>query len=367
MENGDGIKISLTGKMWLTETGVAQFQSLGPSEVYHEFDVSLQKYLNDNSTMSEVIGTENVKYTYTFSTSDNTSFYSDSGSISNAAGLETLTLQYGNSDLKKKLESAKSEGKAVIITADITLTYDLADHFPVRNTTNSNDQSGISVTGVSRIANTSTQLPITENKKSEPHKNRYYITNRSKASLTYFAVAVETNDATRQLGINPSDMVNSSGMIQTRADYDYTSVDAEILAKATQIRYTLELFQKNDLGTYDESNPLAIRDYLQEISKDNEKGDSARKNTEWQKTDQFGSKDEGHQFARIQFTPLTGAAFEEKGYTYANYKVRLTAVLLDQNGKEIDGTKASDYIIYTNARIYQQILDTMQGAAAGNE
>lgn len=85
-------------------------------------------------------------------------------------------------------------------------------------------------------------------------------------------MAVETNDATRQLGINPSDMVNSSGMIQTRADYDYTSVDAEILAKATQIRYTLELFQKNDLGTYDESNPLAIRDYLQEISKDNKRG-----------------------------------------------------------------------------------------------
>lgn len=367
MENGDGIKISLTGKMWLTEAGIAQFQSLGPSEVYHEFDVSLRKYLTDNSMMSDVIGTENVKYTYTFSTSDNTSFYSESGSISNAAGLETLTLQYGNSDLKKKLESAKSEENAVIITADITLTYDLADHFPVRNTTNSNDQSGISVTGVSRIANTSTQLPITENKKSETHKNRYYITNRSKASLTYFAVAVETNDATRQLGINPSDTVNSSGMIQTRADYDYTSVDAEILAKATQIRYTLELFQKNDSGTYDELNPLPIRDYLQEISKDNEKGDSDSKKTEWQKTDQFGSKDEGHQFARIQFTPLTDAAFEEKGYTYANYKVRLTAVLLDQGGNEIDGTKASDYIIYTNARIYQQILEKMQGAAAGNE
>ena len=47
--------------------------------------------------------------------------------------------------------------------------------------------------------------------------------------------------------------------------------------------------------------------------------------------------------------------------------MRLTAVLLDQNGKEIDGTKASDYIIYTNARIYQQILETMQGAAAGDK
>lgn len=358
MENGDGIRISLTGKMWLTDTGIAQFKSLGPSEVYHEFDVSLQKYLNDNNRMPDVIGTENVKYTYTFSTSDNKSIYSEDGSISNAAGLETLTLQYGSSALKEKLESATSEENAVTVTADITLTYDLADHFPVRDTTSSNDPSGISVTSVSRIANTSTQLPITENKKSDTHGNRYYIINRSKASLTYSAVAVETNDATRQLGINPSDTVNPSGMIQTRADYDYTSVDADILAKATRICYTLELFQKNGSGTYDESNPLAIRDYLQEISKDNEKGDSESKNTEWQKTDHFVSKDEGHKFARIQFTPLTGDAFEEKGYTYANYKVRLTAVLLDQDGNEIDGTKASDYMIYTNARIYQQILST---------
>lgn len=367
MENGDGIRISLTGKMWLTEAGIAQFQSLGPSKVYHEFDVSLQKYLNDNSMMSDVIGTENVKYTYTFSTSDNKSIYSKDGSISNAAGLETLTLQYGSSALKKKLESAKSEENAVIITADITLTYDLADHFPVRDTTNSSDQSGISVTGVSRIANTSTQLPITENKRSGTHENRYYIINRSKASLTYSAVAVETNDATRQLGINPSDTVNPSGMIQTRADYDYTSVDADILAKAKKICYTLELFQKNDSGTYDESKPLVITDYLLGIRKDNADVDSERGENKWQKTDDFSSKGDGHQFARIQFTPLTGEAFEGKRYTYANYKVRLTAVLLDQDGNEIDGTKASDYMIYTNARIYQKILSVNENISSDSE
>lgn len=42
MENGDGIKIKLTGKLWLTEAGRDQFKSLGPSEVYHEFDISLK-------------------------------------------------------------------------------------------------------------------------------------------------------------------------------------------------------------------------------------------------------------------------------------------------------------------------------------
>ena len=71
MENGDGIKISLTGKLWLTEAGKSQFQSLGPSEVYHEFDVSLKKYLKEAAGISDVIGTENITYTYTVAKSDN--------------------------------------------------------------------------------------------------------------------------------------------------------------------------------------------------------------------------------------------------------------------------------------------------------
>lgn len=54
---------------------------------------------------------------------------------------------------------------------------------------------------------------------------------------------------------------------------------------------------------------------------------------------------------------MTGGKFEKEQYTYANYRVRLTAVLLDKNGSELDGTKATDYIIYTNARIYQDMID----------
>ena len=64
--------------------------------------------------------------------------------------------------------------------------------------------------------------------------------------------------------------------------------------------------------------------------------------------------------------PLTGDAFEKAGYTYANYKVRLTAVLLDSSGRELADTKTSDYIIYTNARIYQEMIAVLQDEAANN-
>lgn len=359
MENGDGIKIKLTGKLWLTEAGQAQFKSLGPSEVYHEFDISLKKYLENAAGINGVIGTENIQYIYQFSKSDGTEIYSEKGNNSNAAGLETMSLQYGGRTLKSAVEKADSEKNAITVTAEITLTYDNVDGFPVRGTADT-DNSGASVVGVSRIANTSTQLPITENKKTEEDKNRYYITNPSKAILRYSSVdGTGIGDTTQQLGVNPSDVAkNRSDMIYTRADYDYSNVDAETLSKAAAIRYKMELFQKNENGTYDETKPLKIGSYLQNIVKDSKSDDiSGNGDKAYQWKNNFVSDDTKHQFAQFTFTPLSGGKFEQNSYTYANYRVRLTAVLLDKSGSELDGTKATDYIIYTNARIYQDMID----------
>ena len=372
MENGDGIKISLTGKLWLTEAGKNQFKSLGPSEVYHEFDVSLKKYLKEAVGISDVIGTENITYTYTVAKSDNESIVTKEGRLSGIAGKDTLTLQYGSAELKKALESAETENSAVTVTAVITLTYDGADKFPVRDTAVTSDNSGTSVVGVSRIANTLTQLPITENKKTEENQNRYYVTNPSKAKLTYSSVNVDpnvTSDTTQQLGVNPWDTVNNrSDMIYTRADYDYSNVDAAVLNNANKIRYKMELFQKNATGSYDETKPLPIKDYLQNTVKENGSteaplagsSETSGTGTVYQWEESFKSDDGRHQIARFQYAPLTGEAFEKKGYTYANYRVRLTAVLLDEKGNELDGTKATDYIIYTNARISQEIMQQQQ-------
>ena len=364
MENGDSVKIKLQSTLKLTKAGKDRFDKVGPSEFYHRFDVSLKKYLKDLSVGEyDVIGTENVSYTYTLT--GNGLDVKKEEKLQNVAGLDTLTLQYGDSDLKKALEMAKSDDTAVTVTAEITLTYVTADHFPKRNTSDSSDNSGMSVVAASVIANTASQLPITTNKGTGEDKNRYYTTNPSRASLEYSTIA-GISDATRQLGINPSDEVNSSDTIETRAKYDYSSVDSAVLKKAAKIQYTLELFQKNTEGAYAET-PLKIGDYLLSMRMEAAGDPSSSPETSCKWTKSFVSNEDKQEFAYIDFMPLTGEAFEEKGYTYANYKVRLTAVLLDQNGAEIDGTKASDYIIYTNARIYQQILETMQGAAAGNK
>ncbi len=362
MENGDSVKIKLQSTLKLTEAGKDRFDKVGPSEFYHRFDVSLKKYLKElNGGEYDVIGTENVSYTYTLT--GNGLNVKKEEKFQNVAGLDTLTLQYGGSDMKKALERAKEDATAITVTAEITLTYAGADKFPVRNTADTNDNSGICVVGVSRIANTQTQLPITENKRTGEDNSRYYTTNPSKAKLTYSAVdQTAMGDTTQQLGINPSDTVNPADIIYTKADYDYSNVDEAILDKARSISYKMELFQKNEAGLYDETNPLIIRSYLQNIVKESsaaQESAALRLATDgkyicW--NEDFVKSDSRHQIARFQYAPLTGEAFENAGYKYANYRVRVTVVLIDESGKELEGTKATDYIIYTNARIYQEII-----------
>lgn len=363
MENGDGIKIKLDSKLKLTEAGKGRFDKLGPSEFYHQFDIGLKEYIQNSSGSETIIGTENVKYVYTVSKGNKT-IYTVSGSIQNAAALENLSIQYGSAELKKELDTAVDDDSAVTVTAEVILTYDTADKFPVRNTSDGLDVSGISPVLTSRIANTGTQLPIATggNKVTKDDTKRYYTANQTKAMLTYTTVdETGVGDTTQQLGINPSDEDNVVDMICTRADYDYTNVDAEILGRAKTISYKLELFQKDANGTYDESNPLTIGTYMQDggiIKGDagNEQKIAASDNyCTW--TENFSPAAEKHKFTRIRFAPITGEEFENAGYTYSNYRVRLTVVLVDEKGAEIPGTKTSDYIIYTNARIYQDLIE----------
>lgn len=354
MENRDSVKIKIESTLKLTEAGKDQFAKLGPDQIYHQFDVSLKKYLQEiNGGEYDVIGTEDASYTYMLTGKDLN--VKKEEKFQNVAGLDTLTIQYGGSDLKKALEKAVDDKTAVTVAAEITLTYTSSDHFPERDTSNNNDDSGISVIAVSRIANTDNQLPITTNKLTQEDKSRYYTANPSKASLTYSSIdRTGIGDTTQQLGINPSDTVNNrSNMIYTRADYDYSNVASSVLAGVKYIRYSLELFQKGEDGTYNEANALPIANYLQNLTiAESTKASSY----EWE--EEFKADDARHQFTHISFEPLTDTAFEQKEYTYANYKVRLNVVLLDENRHEISGTKASDYVIYTNARIYQQIIQT---------
>ena len=101
MEDSDSIKINLESKLKLTEAGKDRFNKLGPSEVHHQFTINLKKYLQRKAEEYDVIGTEIVNYTYTFKNANETCIYTKTGTISDAAGKDILSLQYGSSDLKR--------------------------------------------------------------------------------------------------------------------------------------------------------------------------------------------------------------------------------------------------------------------------
>lgn len=146
----------------------------------------------------------------------------------------------------------------MIVTANITLTYPMVgEYFPVNAGGGSGD-NGITVMGTSRVANTSSQLPITGKKATDEDGNRYCTKNVSKATLMFSQIGLNSNeDSNLQLGINPSEEgITSENAIYTRADYDYSGLDSETLKKADSIRYRMELFQKQPDGSYNESNPL---------------------------------------------------------------------------------------------------------------
>lgn len=363
MEDGDSIQVTLTSTLSLTTAGKRFFSKYAPTELYHQFNINMKKYDKEGVANAVLIGATGAEYTYTIKRSDGTALYRSGETKNNSEFLDTLTIDSvsNDSDASRQMIEYLKDNKDGILTiqAVITLSYPtIGTYFPWRSSDDTN--SGISVSADSRIATATTQLPITIHKEAKEDDKRYFTENPSSAKLTYNTYDGDgTGDSTRKLGINPSDTVNDlDGLIYTNGIYDYSGVDTETLNNARQIKYTLELFQKDNAGSYNESNPLSDIDvYLSSVAvTGNSQFDAGNKNGAKTLKKDFTNDSSGFDSINIKIKPLTGEDFENKGFTYANYKVRLTAVLLDEAGDELTGTKASDYIIYTNARIYQQMI-----------
>ena len=243
--------------------------------------------------------------------------------------------------------------------AVITLYYDdiSGQGFPSRD--DENDTSGIGITVESRLANQQNTLDITKNRVKKDSEERYYTEAVSFASLLYDIQQIEEGtgrgDTNAQLGINANDPDGNSLYVFTVGTYQYPNISDTVLSQAKEIRYTLELFQKQGNGSY-RSSALNLGTYWTELNVNT--GDVALGSilTPYEYVTGFTPDNSKLCTVPIRFSVLTGAEFEAKGLKYANYMVRLSAVLLDASGTAIPGTEASDFIIYTNARVYSQVM-----------
>lgn len=242
---------------------------------------------------------------------------------------------------------------SITVKADISLTYGTAgiiDQFPERK--DGDTKTGIGVNAASYVAYSQNNIENSSISASGVMPaRRYYRKAMTVAQLNYNvaeSTVLESKDSPfSQLGINAKDMTTGEMAITANAIYDLSALSRSTRDSGKKIQYTLKLYVKDNSGDYKQTNDISK--YLSSFTLENATSSSGLNGKECVFTTDYNGEEQNT--AVTKFTVKTGKAFEEQGLTYANYRVELTAVLLNDNNSVVNGTTASDYVVYTNAKI----------------
>lgn len=242
---------------------------------------------------------------------------------------------------------------SITVKADISLTYGTAgiiDQFPERK--DGDTKTGIGVNASSYVAYSQNNIENSSISESgDMPSRRYYRKAMTVAQLNYNvaeSTVLESKDSPfSQLGINAKDMNTEEMAITANAIYDLSALSRSTKDSGKKIQYTMRLYVKDNSGDYKQTNDISK--YLSSFTLENAASSSGLNGKECVFTTEYNGEEQST--AVTKFTVKTGKAFEEQGLTYANYRVELTAVLLNDNNSVVNGTTSSDYVVYTNAKI----------------
>lgn len=242
---------------------------------------------------------------------------------------------------------------SITVKADISLTYGTAgiiDQFPERK--DGDTKTGIGVNAASYVAYSQNNIENSSISKSGVMPaRRYYRKAMTVAQLNYNvaeSTVLESKDSPfSQLGINAKDMTTEEMAITANAIYDLSALSRSTKDGGKKIQYTMRLYVKDNSGDYKQTNDISK--YLSSFTLENATSSSGLNGKECVFTTDYNGEEQNT--AVTKFTVKTGKAFEEQGLAYANYRVELTAVLLNDNNSVVNGTTSSDYVVYTNAKI----------------
>lgn len=242
---------------------------------------------------------------------------------------------------------------SITVKADISLTYGTAgiiDQFPERK--DGDTKTGIGVNAASYVAYSQNNIENSSISASGVMPaRRYYRKAMTVAQLNYNvaeSTVLESKDSPfSQLGINAKDMTTEEMAITANAIYDLSALSRSTKDSGKKIQYTMRLYVKDNSGDYKQTNDISK--YLSSFTLENATSSSGLNGKECVFTTDYNGEEQNT--AVTKFTVKTGKAFEEQGLTYANYRVELTAVLLNDNNLVVNGTTSSDYVVYTNAKI----------------
>lgn len=321
--------------------------------MYQAFKFSMKSFdENDAGANARIIAGTSVSVDYSILDSSDTE-------LSNAKISKTETLSEAKDsymlmypDSVYNYINSDTNG-SITVKADISLTYGPAgiiDQFPERK--DGDTKTGIGVNAASYVAYSQNNIENSSISKSGVMPAiRYYRKAMTVAQLNYNvaeSTVLESKDSPfSQLGINAKDMTTEEMAITANAIYDLSALSRSTKDSGKKIQYTMRLYVKDNSGDYKQTNDISK--YLSSFTLENATSSSGLNGKECVFTTGYNGEEQNT--AVTKFTVKTGKAFEEQGLAYANYRVELTAVLLNDNNSVVNGTTSSDYVVYTNAKI----------------
>lgn len=321
--------------------------------MYQAFKFSMKSFdENDAGANAKIIAGTSVNVDYSILNSSDTE-------LSNAKISKTETLSEAKDsymlmypDSVYNYINSDTNG-SITVKADISLSYGTAgiiDQFPERK--DGDTKTGIGVNASSYVAYSQNNIENSSISASGVMPaRRYYRKAMTVAQLNYNvaeSTVLESKDSPfSQLGINAKDMNTEEMAITANAIYDLSALSRSTKDSGKKIQYTMRLYVKDNSGDYKQTNDISK--YLSSFTLENATSSSGLNGKECVFTTDYNGEEQNT--AVTKFTVKTGKAFEEQGLTYANCRVELTAVLLNDNNSVVNGTTSSDYVVYTNAKI----------------
>lgn len=321
--------------------------------MYQAFKFSMKNFdENDAGANAKIIAGTSVNVDYSILNSSDTE-------LSNAKISKTETLSEAKDSYMLMYPGSvydyinSDTNGSITVKADISLTYGTAgiiDQFPERK--DGDTKTGIGVNAASYVAYSQNNIENSSISASgDMPARRYYRKAMTVAQLNYNvaeSTVLESKDSPfSQLGINAKDMNTEEMAITANAIYDLSALSRSTKDSGKKIQYTMRLYVKDNSGEYKQTNDISK--YLSSFILENATSSSGLNGKECVFTTDYNGEEQNT--AVTKFTVKTGKAFEEQGLTYANYRVELTAVLLNDNNSVVNGTTSSDYVVYTNAKI----------------
>lgn len=352
-DSNRALKAELTATISLkseSAENVKSYLNYDSIKLYHGFVIEATR-TDESGTEKGIKGNPSVSGTYKIGSTEYAKNFSNTDSvIMVSGGTEEAPL-----DIKARLIS----GSVTITCDDMVITYpdgeSIIAQFPERK--DRDDTYGVTLSASSNLAYVSDNIEQSKMSESRSDSNgkSYYRENIEAATLSYNLPSNSPNEMIR-LGINGLD---TNDKITAVGYYNVLNLPETAIDKAKKVSFTLSLYQKTDSGIYD---AVPIAEYLENITLYDKNGTAKAPVSSGDSYEYVFDKEtelnyEAGSFEVISsYSVITGGAFESKGKTYSNYKVQLTAQLLDENGEPIENSGCSDYIIYTNAKINSQLI-----------